>query len=649
MIDNATVRTSPFDMNTTVCFLPRSLICAAAIALGILGDPPAARSGEPQFAPPRPVVGGPRQMERLGRGVVAIHQGGGKVFVSWRLLGTDPEGIAFNVYRAVGTAAATKLNAEPLTKVTWHQDSGVDLAQPVAYFVRPVFDGHEQAASASFRLPANAPARPYLSIPLRPGKGIPNDASVGDLDGDGEYEIVLKREDGTRDNSRGGFTGSTTLEAYKLDGTFLWQIDLGKNIRGGAHYTQFMVYDLDGDGKAEIVCKTAEGTIDGAGKVIGDANADYRDSRGYVLSGPEFLTVFEGATGKALYTTDYYPPRGRVADWGDNYGNRVDRFLACVAYLDGVHPSVIMCRGYYTRSVLAAYNWDGKQLNKVWVFDSDDGTPGNRAYRGQGNHGLSVADVDGDGNDEIIYGAAVIGHDGKGLYSTGLGHGDAMHVSVLDPTLPGLQVFDAHERPSQVAGAEFRDAATGKLLWGQPTKADNGRGMTADIDPRYPGSECWSAGVRGLFSAKGELISDRKPRSCNFAVWWDGRLLRNLLDKNRIMRWNWETGSEETILTADDCTSNNSTKATPCLSADILGDWREEVIWRTTDNKELRIYVSTCPTDYRIYTLMHDPVYRLGIAWQNVAYNQPPHTGFWLGEGMQSAPRPNIMLVEPKQ
>jgi rhamnogalacturonan endolyase len=301
-----------------------------------------------------------------------------------------------------------------------------------------------------------------------------------------------------------------------------------------------------------------------------------------------------------------------------------------------------MCRGYYTRTVLAAYNWDGKQLHKVWIFDSDDGTPGNRAYRGQGNHSLSVADVNGDGKDEIIYGAAVIGHDGKGLYSTGLGHGDALHVSVLDPTLPGLQVWDVHERPSRVAGAEFRDAATGKLLWGQPTTRDNGRGMTADIDPRYPGSECWSAGVPGLFSAKGELISNRKPRSCNFAVWWDGRLLRNLLDRNHISRWNWETSTEETIMTAEDCASNNGTKATPCLSADILGDWREEVIWRTADNKELRIYTTTHPTNHRIYTLMHDPVYRLGIAWQNVAYNQPPHTGFWLGEGMKSAPRPNI-------
>ena len=226
------------------------------------------------------------------------------------------------------------------------------------------------------------------------------------------------------------------------------------------------------------------------------------------------------------------------------------------------------------------------------------------------------------------------------------GHGDAMHVSVLDPSLPGLQVWDVHETPSPVAGAEFRDARTGQLLWGQPTRADNGRGMTADIDPRHPGSECWCTGVPGLFNAKGEKIAERKPRSCNFAVWWDGGLLRNLLDRNVITRWNWETSAEEVLLTAEGCASNNGTKSTPCLSADLFGDWREEVIWRTTDNKELRIYTTTTPTDHRLYTLMHDPAYRLGIAWQNVAYNQPPHPGFWLGEGLKVAPRPNITLVK---
>ena len=307
-----------------------------------------------------------------------------------------------------------------------------------------------------------------------------------------------------RDNSQAGTTGETKLEAYKLDGRFLWRINLGKNIREGAHYTQFMVYDLDGDGKAEVVCKTADGTIDGKGTPIGDAGADYRNDSGFILDGPEFLTVFEGATGKALATTGYIPPRGRAADWGDNRGNRVDRFLAAVAYLDGSRPSVIMCRGYYTRTVLAAWNWRDGSLSNVWTFDSDDGTPGNRSYRGQGNHNLRVGDVDGDGKDEIVYGACVIDDNGKGLYSTGLGHGDAIHLSDIDPDRPGLEVFDIHERPRHPNGAEFRDARTGALIWGKPSP-DVGRGLAIDIDPRHRGYEMWASGqgLEGLWNVQG--------------------------------------------------------------------------------------------------------------------------------------------------
>ena len=308
-----------------------------------------------------------RQMEALGRGVVAIPEDGGKVFVGWRLLGTDPDDIAFNVYRSTGGRAPVKLNPEPLKNATNFIDSGANSKEALAYFVRPVGDGREWEASAPFRLRAGSPARPYISVALQTLPGhTPNDASVGDLDGDGEYEIVLKQEMKGRDNSQAGMTGETKLEAYALDGRLLWRINLGKNIREGAHYTQFVVYDLDCDGKAEVVCKTADGTVDGQGTPIGDAAADHRNGSGFILEGPEFLTVFEGATGKALATTGYIPPRGRAADWGDDRGNRVDRFLAAVAYLDGSRPSVIMCRGYYTRSVLAAWNWREGSLSKVW-------------------------------------------------------------------------------------------------------------------------------------------------------------------------------------------------------------------------------------------------------------------------------------------
>ena len=600
-----------------------------------------------------PAAHAQRQMEYLGRGVVAINQGEGRVFVSWRLLGTEPDDIAFNLYRAAGGVAAVKLNKEPLAKATCFQDTDAKLDQPTAYFVRAVLAGKEQEPSAPFKFTAGAPARPYLSIPLKDGGGTPNDASVGDLDGDGEYEIILKRENGARDNSQAGMTGDTAFEAYKLDGTFLWRINLGKNIRGGAHYTQFLVYDFDGDGRAELMCKTADGTVDGTGKIIGDANADWRTKEGRaagkILAGPEFITVFDGRTGAALATTNYIPGRGNPAAWGDDYGNRVDRFLAGVAYLDGKLPSAVFCRGYYTRTVLAAWDWRDGKLTQRWVFDSDDGTPGNEKYRGQGDHSLTVGDVDGDGKDDIIYGAMCVGSDGKGLYVTGLGHGDALHLSEMDPASPGLKVFNIHEKPKHPYGVSFREARTGKLIWGKPggegPGPDVGRGVAMDIDPRHPGYEMWASGpgLRGLWNVKGEQISDRKPRSCNFAVWWDGDLLREILDRNVITKWNWESESETTLLTADGCTSNNGTKSTPCLSADLFGDWREEVIWRTTDNKELRIYTTTIPTEHRLYTLMHDPQYRLAIAWQNVGYNQPPHPGFFLGAGMKlPQARPNI-------
>jgi rhamnogalacturonan endolyase len=588
--------------------------------------------------------GAPRQMEPLGRGLVAVAQDAGRVFVSWRFLGTDPAGTAFNLYRAAGAGSVVKLTREPLRGATCFLDATAPTNQPLTYTVRPVLNGRELPADAPAQLKSAAAPHPRLSIPLRTPSGYaPNDASAGDLDGDGEYEIVLHQAGRGRDNSQRGVTDPPILEAYKLDGSFLWRINLGRNIREGAHYTQFMVYDLDGDGRAEVACKTADGTVDGQGKIIGDAKADYRNPGGYVLDGPEYLTIFDGKTGAALATTNYVPVRGRVADWGDNYGNRVDRFLACVAYLDGQRPSLVMCRGYYTRAVLAAWNWRDGQFTQVWTFDSDDGAPGNAAYCGQGNHNLSVGDVDDDGCDEIVYGSCCIDHNGRGLYSTGLGHGDALHLSDLDPGHPGLEFFGIHERPRHTNGAAMLEARTGRVLWGLPSP-DVGRGVAFDIDPRHPGCECWAAGqgLGGLYNCKGEKISDRKPRSCNFGVWWDGDLLRELLDRNTISKWNWESETETRLLTAEGCQSNNGSKATPVLCADLLGDWREEVILRSADNQELRVFTTTLPTAHRLPTLMHDPQYRLSVAWQNVAYNQPPHPGFFLGDGMRPPPPPNI-------
>ena len=592
-----------------------------------------------------------RQLEPLGRGLVAVRYSTSSVYVGWRLLATDPDDIAFNLYRVTGTTT-NKLNALPLTNTTDYVDTTATLSLTNIYFVRPVIGGIEQMPCTAFVLPANAPTRQYIPVPLQkpPGGTTPDgtnytysagDCSAGDLDGDGEYELVLKWDpSNAKDNSQSGYTGNVFLDAYKLDGTFMWRIDLGINIRAGAHYTQFMVYDLNGDGRAEVACKTAPGTIDGQGNFVimpGDnPYADYRNSSGYILSGPEYLTIFDGLTGAALWTTNYIPPRGNVSSWGDSYGNRVDRFLACVAYLDGVRPSLVMCRGYYTRAVLAAWDWRGARLTQRWVFDTWNGYS---SYEGQGNHNLSVGDVDGDGRDEIVYGACAIDHDGRGLYTTRLGHGDAMHLSDLDPGRPGLEVWQCHEDPSSYGpyGLEFRDAGLGQPLWGISATDDVGRAVAIDIDPRYPGYECW--GPRGgLMNATGIEISSTRPSQINFAIWWDADLLREILDGRTIYKWSWLGSSNTTLFNPSGVVSINGTKATPCLSADLFGDWREEVIFPTTDSTELRVFTTVTPATNRFVTLMHDPQYRLAIAWQNVAYNQPPHPGFYIGPGMPTPP-----------
>jgi rhamnogalacturonan endolyase len=583
-----------------------------------------------------------RQAEKLNRGVVAVKVSTG-VFVSWRLLGTEELSVSFNLYRD-----GTKVNSSPITNSTNYQDNSGTTSS--SYTVRAIVSGVEQTASAA----ASVWATNYLDVPIQiPAGGTTpdgvsytysaNDASIGDLDGDGDYEIVLKWDpSNSKDNSQSGYTGNVYLDAYELNGTRLWRIDLGKNIRAGAHYTQFQVYDFNGDGKAEVACKTADGTVDGTGVTIGSSTADYRNSSGYILTGPEYLSIFSGQTGKALTSIDYVPARGTVSSWGDSYGNRVDRFLAGVAYLDGVHPSLIVARGYYTRTVVVAYNWDGSTLVRKWTFDSSSST--NAGTTGQGNHSLSVADVDADGKDEIIYGALTINDNGSTLYNTSLGHGDALHVGDLNPNRSGLEVFKVMEDTSSPYGAAVWDAATGSILWGVNTGADTGRGMAADIDPNYPGEEVWASNGVGLYSITGTKISTSTP-SINFGIWWDGDLSRELLDGVKIDKWNTTSNSVSNLLTGASVSSNNGTKATPSLQADLLGDWREEVIWRKTDNSALRIYTSTAVTSYKMYTLMHDPVYRLGIAWQNTAYNQPPHTSFFLGNGMSGVTKPNIYTV----
>ncbi|GGR62911.1 rhamnogalacturonan lyase [Streptomyces roseolus] len=579
-----------------------------------------------------------RQVERLDRGLTSTHTASGNL-VSWRWLATDPADVAFHVYR--GT---TRLTPTPLATSTNYFDAGA--ADSADYTVRAVIDGAEQPASEGalkFR-------SGYLDVPISaPAGGTTpdgvayayeaNDASTGDLDGDGRLDLVLKwQPTNAKDNSQSGYTGNTVIDGIRLDGTRLWRIDLGRNIRSGAHYTQFQVYDYDGDGRAEVAMKTADGTRDGTATVLGDAAADHRNASGYVLSGPEFLTMFDGRTGKAMGTVDYVPARGTVSSWGDSYGNRVDRFLAGTAYLDGARPSLIMARGYYTRTVVAAWDWRNGRFTRRWTFDTNSSTNTGKGYDGQGNHSLSVADVDADGKDEIVYGAMTVDDNGAGLWTTRLGHGDAGHVGDLDPSRPGLEYFKVSEDKSK-PGSWFADARTGQVLWQTASGADNGRGVAGDIHAGSPGAEAWSASDTTLRSATGASLG-REPSSVNFLSWWDGDTVRELLDGTRVDKYG--TAGDTRLLTGSGVSSNNTTKATPALSGDILGDWREEVVWRTSDNTALRIYATPHPTGSRITTLLHDTQYRTALAWQNTAYNQPPHPSFFIGSGMPTPPRPAV-------
>ena len=631
------------------------------------------------------------QMEQLDRGLVAIPGSSGKCFVSWRLLGTDDENTTFEVLK----------NGNPIKSNIYQTTSFMAAAGKDDVFQVATYQNGQKVDVTPEVKPW---AQGYLRIPLnRPEKldgkeYYPNDCSVGDVDGDGQYEIFLKWDpENSKDNANTGYSNPVIIDCYKLDGTQLWRVNLGINIRAGAHYTQFMVYAFDGDGKAEMICKTAPGSSDGEGKFVTEAatideiknasnTVDYRNTGtvskglGHVLAGPEYLTVFNGMTGAAMHTIHYNPSRAGEMNktsaypaksfWNDDYGNRADRFLACVAYLDGPdqNPSAVMCRGYYTKAYIWAVDWDGTELKTKWLhasvsktqvdhydsnftkttqtYSSNTGkTPYSYTAWGNGNHNISVADVDGDGCDEVCYGSATIDNDGKLLYAVGFGHGDAMHLADLDPDHPGYEIMDVHEEAYENKdagigyGYDIHDARTGEVLSSGQRDRDTGRGLAADWDAEYRGCEFTFATQTSTYNCKGRSIYDTNP-GMNFRIFWDGDAQEELLNDITISKW--DKGNISTLsLAASRATGSpascNSTKATPCLQADIFGDWREEVIlWNSTDASSINVYSSTYTTNYRVPTLMHDHVYRLGVAWQNVAYNQPPHLGYYLPDFIES-------------
>lgn len=614
------------------------------------------------------------QMEKLNRGLVVVPGNSGE-FVSWRFLGTDDEdNTTFDVLRdneVVGKDIAASTCFSDASGKSTNEYRIVTKVNGVAV---DTTDAVKPWSDVYYKLKLDRPAdgNDYTYSP--------NDCSVGDVDGDGEYELIVKWDpSNSKDNSQSGKTGNVYLDCYKFNGTKLWRIDLGVNIRAGAHYTQFLVYDFDGDGKAELICKTAQGSMDGKGNYVNQAatdasisgssnKVDYRNSNGYILQGAEYLTVFNGETGAAIHTVWYNPNRnfgvGKAENysgsWGDTYGNRGDRFLACVAYLDGPdkNPSAVMVRGYYTQAYLWAVDFDGKELKTKWLHASTsknyveltigDQKQPRKAYTkntsgksggsctmyGNGNHNISVADVDGDGCDEILYGSAAINNDGTLLYATGLGHGDAIHLSDLIPSRPGLEMFQIHEESPY--GWDVHDAATGEIIWRAEGGDDNGRGIAAQLQASEYGFYFSSSNDRQQRSATTGNVASTKSTSLNFRIYWDGDVQDELLDGTKIDKWNGNGTSRLYIKNKNpydynSSSSCNSTKSTPNLQADIFGDWREELIlWSTADNATLNIFTTIDPTSYRVPTLMHDHVYRMGVAWQNVAYNQPPHLGYYL-------------------
>lgn len=593
----------------------------------------------------------PYSGEKLSRGLIGIPTEEGMYF-SWRMTLEDAAGLQFDLYRSSNGGAEVKLNKEPIDRTSVFLDRTVDYTVDNRWTLKAT-----TGEVATWTRLKGEERNPYLSIPIcKPEDGeiagepftyTANDCSVGDLDGDGEYEIILKwSPSNSKRPPQRGFTGNTYLDAYKMDGTRLWRIDLGPNVRSGAATTNFLVFDFDGDGCAEICCKTGDGTVDGLGHRIGDAQVDWRTwdkkspTYGKIVNGPEYLTVFEGRTGKELDSKEYIPTRYPLDGWGgvggncgnDNTGGRSDRFTAGVAFLDGKTPSPVMVRGWYGRTVVAAWTFTNGALKHTWTFDS--AAPGWETYSGMGNHSVTVADFDGDGCDEICVGAMTVDHDGKGLFTTGLRHGDALHAGRFIPSRQGMQVFGVHENEGdneivkRTPAVAMFDGATGEIIWQDGLGQDAGRGVAADIDPRYDGAECW-CNIGGLRRGDtGEIICNRKPDSCNFTIYWDADPLAELLDHVSISKWNWNAESTDLLLKAEGVVSNNGTKGNPCLSGDILGDWREEVIWPSEDQTELRIYSTTIPAVDRRATWMNDRQYRLAIAWQNVAYNQPPHPSF---------------------
>lgn len=609
--------------------------------------------------------------------------------ISWRLLKSDPANTAFDIYKSIDGGEERKLNEAPIANTSCWVDS--DINPKAANHYRVTLSNQTKTLCERTFTPEMASTFYHeialnLNVPNGALNYAPDDIQVGDLDGDGELEIVVKREPYDGANQGGWHEGTTLLEAYKLDGSFLWRIDMGINIRSGSHYTSFILYDFDGDGLCEIAFRSSEGTIFGDGKTITDAYGKVNDYRirdangvgwysgrslystmGLIMEGPEYISICRGYDGLEITRVDNIPRGGSGSRkeraqywdqyWGDDYGNRMDRFFIGAAYLDGIpdaktgirraNPSLIISRGIYKNWQVWALDLKNNKLTVRWKFDTAEQDP---IWQAMGSHCFRVADLDGDGKDEILFGSAAIDDNGRGLWCSGNGHGDMLHVGKFIKDRPGLQIVASFESPSDYNGkghgygCQVLDAATGKLISGHGagSQADVGRCMVADIDPVSPGFEYWSSLQEGVFCcSSGMKVSDQFPTgiggavSYNAAIYWSGELTRELLDRACIVSFINNPVIDRTRLVyfgaygSND--GNHGTKYNPCYYGDILGDYREEVIIGSSDFKSIYIFSTNYPTKYRFPHLMEDHHYDMSQAMQNIGYNQPTYLGYYLG------------------
>jgi len=599
------------------------LLCAIA-SVSVAEDPAERRFFTPALPPKhkdKPLVSGwaeRRVEERLNRGVLALPAADGNVYMGWRLLKSDPPGTTFNVYRFLAAGEPLRLNREPLGATTDFVDENPWLGPQAAYWVRPVLEGEESAPSekAILRSDAAKDKRHYASVKFQ-GPYTPQRIAVGDLNADGEYDFVIKQpSQGIDPAGKPGPDDLTyKLEAYLSDGTFLWRKDLGPGIEPGIWYSPYVVYDLDGDGKAEVAVKTGPGEP---------------RVNGRVTTGPEWCSILDGMTGKEIARADWPPRDPRLGDY-----NRTNRNQMGVAYLDGKTPCLLVARGTYKLMVVDAYQYHDRQLQRLWHWDGDEETP---VIRSQGAHGMHSADADGDGRDEVLLGSAVLDDNGTCLWSVGLGHPDKCYVTDVDPTRPGLEVFYAIEPwHDDGKGICLADAKTGETLWSIGRRTEHvGDGMVADIDPSIPGLECLAtedpkggSSARYLFSAAGKLLgTGRDVPGCRHWVFWDGDLVRETIAAGGARSGGPRRG-QSSVVKYKGPTLTTGIEGTIVMTADLLGDWREEIV--TVLPGELRIYTTTIPARDRRACLMQDPVYRAEVAHRSMGYEQSPVTGYYLG------------------